>query len=130
MLRTWPTILTALGSFLLFLIALPFMAAYSMLDNQANEVLIKSPNCGWWKSDFSNDFVVASTDVASRTREAIQYADTCYENDATAEPCDDFLMQRRLNWTAWHNTACPFDKDVCLTIGGQPNPGFICGRGL
>lgn len=122
-LRTLPTAVAAVVSFLVFLVALPFVAAYAMLDNQANEVLIKSPRCGWWQADFSNDFVVASTDVANRTREGLQYADTCYENDAPAALCDDFLMQRSIRWTAWHNTACPFGEAACLT-DGAPYPGF------
>ncbi|KAF7549126.1 hypothetical protein G7Z17_g6619 [Cylindrodendrum hubeiense] len=120
--RTWPTIFMALTSFGIFLIALPFIAAYLMLDNQGVEVLIHSPLCGWWEASFENDLVIASTDVANRTREAIQYADTCYESDSPSELCDNFLVKRNLEWTGWHNTECPFGNGTCL--GDEKFPAF------
>ncbi|KAH7144499.1 hypothetical protein B0J13DRAFT_502588 [Dactylonectria estremocensis] len=121
-LRTFPTIFIALLSFLTFLIVLPFITAYFMLDYQGVEVLIDSPLCGWWEASFENDVVIASTEVANRTREAIQYTDICYEDDAPSELCDRFLMKRRLKWTGWHNTECPFEAEMCL--GDETFPAF------
>ncbi|KAH7000231.1 hypothetical protein EDB80DRAFT_106597 [Ilyonectria destructans] len=113
-LRTWPTIFLALTSFDIFLIALPFIAAYLMLDSQGVEVLIHSPQCGYWQASFSDDLVVASTDIANRTLEAVQYADTCYESNSPSELCDNYLVKRNLEWTGWHNTECPFEDGMCL----------------
>ncbi|KAK7408105.1 hypothetical protein QQX98_009760 [Neonectria punicea] len=122
--RTLPVIFIALASFVTFLIALPFVAAYAMLDNQGVEVLIESPSCGWWKASFDDDVAFASTEVANRTREAVQYADTCYEtseSDAPSDVCDNFLMKRKLKWTGSSNT-CPFEEGMC--IGDADSPAF------
>lgn len=113
-LRTWPTIFLALASFGIFLITLPFIAAYLMLDSQGVEVLIHSPQCGYWQASFSDDLVVASTDIANRTLEAVQYADTCYESNYPSELCDNYLVKRNLEWTGWHNAECPFEDGMCL----------------
>ncbi|KPM39885.1 hypothetical protein AK830_g6665 [Neonectria ditissima] len=124
MLRTFPTVFVALTSFAIFLIALPFMTAYAMLDNQGVEVLIESPSCGWWKASFADNVVLASTEVTNRTREAIQYADTCYETsqtDAPSDLCDNFLMKRKLDWVGQAD-ACPFEKGMC--IGHADFPAF------
>ncbi|KAF7562399.1 hypothetical protein G7046_g1746 [Stylonectria norvegica] len=121
-LRTWPVVLMALGSFAVFLIALPFITAYLMLDGQGNEVLIESPLCGWWQTSFEDDVVVASTELTNRTREAVQYADNCYESSAPSDLCDNFLAKRKLTWTGWHNTECPFAQGVCL--GDKHFPAF------
>ncbi|CAM1507698.1 Fc.00g045460.m01.CDS01 [Cosmosporella sp. VM-42] len=120
--RTWPTILAALLSFTSFLVALPFVISYLLLDSQGNEVLIQSPNCGWWEASFQNDKAVASREVTNRTREAVQYADNCYESDEPSDLCDNFLMKRKLKWTRWHNTACPFGEGICL--GDNTFPAF------
>ncbi|KAH8590047.1 hypothetical protein B0O99DRAFT_655110 [Bisporella sp. PMI_857] len=120
--RTWPLILTAMLSFIFFLVALPFITALALLDNQGVEVLIRSPNCGFWKAVFTNTDTdtTASAIMTNQSWEAVSYVDDCYESDAPSTLCDRFLPQRRLPTFEWSATPCPFDVDVCLDTDKFP----------
>lgn len=111
---TLPIVVLALASFGFFLIALPFITAMEMLDNQGNQVLIQSPKCGFWEPDLDGDRVAAYTVVTQHTLEAASYVDNCYETDADSALCDQFLPNRRLPIIRVVNVSCPFDESVCL----------------
>ncbi|RSL82415.1 hypothetical protein CEP51_005160 [Fusarium floridanum] len=117
-----PIVVLALVSFGFFLIALPFITAMEMLDKQGNQVLIKSPKCGFWEPDIDGDLQGSFTVVTKQTLEAASYVDNCYETDAESALCDQFLPKRQLPILRVHNVPCPFHKSVCLpwTEGGKP----------
>jgi hypothetical protein len=112
--RTWPLILAAAVSFAFFVVALPFITALAMLDNQGDEILIRSPNCGFWEAPFDSYKDIGSTDLVNGSWIGAAYVDSCYNSDAPSVLCDRFLPQRRLRTFEWSNTACPFDEDLCL----------------
>ncbi|KAI9148290.1 hypothetical protein HJFPF1_12118 [Paramyrothecium foliicola] len=112
--RTLPIVTLSLLSFFFFLVALPFITALLLLDGQGIEVLIKSPNCGFWLPDLGGDSMGGSTAMLNQSLEAISYVDSCYEGSAKSALCDAFLTSRRLPVVTVHNVECPFDKSVCL----------------
>ncbi|KAH7313141.1 hypothetical protein BKA65DRAFT_517389 [Rhexocercosporidium sp. MPI-PUGE-AT-0058] len=120
--RTWPMIAAAMLSFFLFLVGLPLITALALLDKQGDEVLVRSPNCGFWKADFiSTDAdTTALTILTNQSWEAVSYVDNCYENDAPSTLCDRFLPQRRLPTFKWSATPCPFDINICLHTNKFP----------
>jgi hypothetical protein len=115
--RTWPMIIAAVISFGFFVVALPFITALAMLDNQGDEILIQSPNCGFWKPLFAADMATASMELANRSWEGAAYVDSCYESQAPSALCDRFLPQRRLPTFGWTDTVCPFGDGLCLGRG-------------
>ncbi|KAF7554654.1 hypothetical protein G7046_g6760 [Stylonectria norvegica] len=117
---TWPLIVGALASFAIFLVALPFVVAYALLDNQGDAILIRSPNCGFWIASFPENAVTASTAQTNQSWEAATYVDSCYESDAPSSLCDKFLPQRRLPMFAWSTAECPFAKEMCLSQEKYP----------
>ncbi|KAL5319167.1 hypothetical protein ACEPPN_012216 [Leptodophora sp. 'Broadleaf-Isolate-01'] len=122
MARTWPLIIAATFSFIFFLVAVPFIIARPLLDSQGDEVLIRSPNCGFWKAGFAFTDVDTTTSsiLTNQSWEAVSYVDNCYENDAPSTLCDGFLPQRRLPTFEWSVAPCPFDVDICLHTNKFP----------
>ncbi|KAL2671630.1 hypothetical protein Neosp_014220 [[Neocosmospora] mangrovei] len=70
--RSWSMILASSFTSGIFIIALPFIVALPMLDNIGNEVLISSPDCGFWAASIMDDPITGSTDLTNRTWEAMQ----------------------------------------------------------
>ncbi|KAM0430049.1 hypothetical protein ACHAPT_006055 [Fusarium lateritium] len=123
--RTLPIVILALASFGFFLIALPFITAVEMFDNQGNQVLIKSPRCGFWAPDLENYPLAAYTGLTQRTFEAASYVDNCYESKAESALCDQFLAKRQLPIIRVYNVSCPFDESVCLPrFKGDKHPAI------
>ncbi|KAG4428969.1 hypothetical protein IFR05_015551 [Cadophora sp. M221] len=120
--RTWPLIGAATLSFGIFLVGVPFITAWILLDNQGVEVLIRSPNCGFWTAVFTDTESdnAAMTILTNQSWEAVSYVDSCYNSDAPSTLCDKFLPQRRLPTFEWSATPCPFDVDVCLHTNDVP----------
>ncbi|KAH6982631.1 hypothetical protein EDB80DRAFT_251000 [Ilyonectria destructans] len=113
--RTLPLILLAVLSFLFFLIGVPFIAAFQLLENQGDEVLIQSPNCGFWLASLADDPVAGFNALRNQSWEAVTYVDSCYEGSAELALCDRFLPRRQLPVFSWTNGECPFDKKICLS---------------
>jgi hypothetical protein len=120
--RTWPLIGAATLTFGFFLVGVPFITARVLLDNQSVEVLIQSPNCGFWTAVFTDTESdnAAMTTLTNQSWEAVSYVDSCYNSDAPSILCDKFLPQRRLPTFEWSATPCPFDEDVCLHTNDFP----------
>ncbi|KAH7140185.1 hypothetical protein B0J13DRAFT_596510 [Dactylonectria estremocensis] len=118
--RTLPLILLALLSFGFFLVAVPFIAAYNLLENMGDDVLIKSPNCGFWTASIIESEATAYNALKNRSWEAVTYVDSCYEGTAESALCDQFLPRRQLPVAKWKNVGCPFDESICLSKGKYP----------
>ncbi|KAM5343791.1 hypothetical protein ACJ41O_012328 [Fusarium nematophilum] len=123
--RTLPVVVLALGSFGFFLVALPFITAQELFDKQGNEVLVQSPNCGFWSPDLQHHPLDASMVWTNKSFEAISYVDSCYESSVESALCDQFLPMRRLPIVKVHGVKCPFDESVCLPRSeGDKHPAF------
>ncbi|KAK7417864.1 hypothetical protein QQX98_004339 [Neonectria punicea] len=120
--RTLPLMLLAILSFVGFLVGLPLVTAYKLLDSQDDQVLIQSPNCGFWTINLSDNESTAFADLKNQSLEAMSYVDSCYEGHTQSALCDQFLPQRSLPVATWNTEPCPFDKSLCL--GDTKLPGF------
>lgn len=113
-LQTLPTTLVALLFTGLFLVALPFLTAFFLLDEQGNEMLLRSPNCKTYNSTYQISKPGRSdVELSSQWTTAAQYVDSCYTNSYASDHCDNFLVQRRLEWNSTE-AECPFDRTICL----------------
>ncbi|VUC30471.1 unnamed protein product [Clonostachys rosea] len=120
--RTWPVIAVAFFTFTFFLVALPFTTALVLLDHQGDEILVKSPNCGFWAANLLDDDLTATAALTNSSLEAVSYVDNCYEGVAESSLCDRFLTRRSLPIVGQTNAECPFDKKMCLSQ--DKTPGF------
>ncbi|KAI8712647.1 hypothetical protein NCS52_01363300 [Fusarium sp. LHS14.1] len=126
---TLPIAALALVSFGFFLIALPFITAMEMLDNQGNQVLIQSPNCGFWEPDTDRQLGLFQA-ITTQTREAVSYVDNCYETDTESALCDQFLPERQLPIIRVVNVSCPFHESICLPrTKGDKHPAITIKTG-
>ncbi|KAH7166392.1 hypothetical protein EDB81DRAFT_918792 [Dactylonectria macrodidyma] len=118
--RTLPLILLAFLSFAFFLVAVPFIAAYNLLENMGDDVLIKSPNCGFWTASIIDNEMTDYNALKNRSWESVTYVDSCYEGSAESALCDQFLPRRRLPVAKWKDVKCPFDDSICLLKNKYP----------
>ncbi|KAM5386461.1 hypothetical protein ACJZ2D_000424 [Fusarium nematophilum] len=127
--RTLPVVVLALGSFGFFLVALPFITAQELFDKQGNEVLVQSPNCGFWSPDLQHHPLDASMVWTNKSFEAISYVDSCYESSVESALCDQFLPMRRLpivkdRIKLRRTTTCsPLNLDKFSKVMDGPLPG-------
>ncbi|KPM41871.1 hypothetical protein AK830_g4727 [Neonectria ditissima] len=113
--RTLPLMLLALLSFFGFLVGLPLVTAYRLLDSQDDQVLIRSPHCGFWTVNLADDESSAFADLKNQSLEAMSYVDSCYEGHTQSALCDRFLPRRNLPVATWNTEPCPFNKSLCLS---------------
>ncbi|KAF2729273.1 hypothetical protein EJ04DRAFT_568779 [Polyplosphaeria fusca] len=113
----------------LFAIALVLAVAFAVAGvfssrisgAMGDEILIKSPNCGylWWDTGFT----VADTDdlinYSNRlTVEAAAYADKCYGTNAASPECPVYVKER-IETTVIRNASCPFETGICILDDGN-----------
>ncbi|RSL94851.1 hypothetical protein CDV31_014139 [Fusarium ambrosium] len=113
--RSWSMILASSLTSGIFVLALPFIVALPMLDKIGNEVLINSPDCGFWAASIMDDPITGSTDLTNRTWEAVSYVDNCYNSEARSSLCDDFLIRRSLPALDATISECPSSPGMCLS---------------
>ncbi|KAF7547002.1 hypothetical protein G7Z17_g8036 [Cylindrodendrum hubeiense] len=118
--RTLPLISVALISFGFFVVAMPLMVAFLLLDNQGDQVLIRSKMCGFWAANSADNEVTSFNALKNETWAAVTYVDSCYEGNAESALCDRFLPQRQLPMLSETNGQCPFDKEMCLSQDEYP----------
>lgn len=122
-LRAMPTVIFALITSGVFLVALPFITTFVMLHEEGNEVLIKSSECGLWNVDKLDDTVSGggkSTEASIRWNTAMQYVDSCYEGSEDSGLCDNFLIKRKLQRVSPTKEKCPFDESICFNHDEKP----------
>ena len=84
-----------------------------------DEVLIRSPQCGYYsftnQSDLYNDRFVNSRN-SNNTNDAAHYVRQCYANTQSNPYCDQYTVPQ-ISWKQNANMTCPFDPEVCIFNG-------------
>lgn len=111
----WPLIAVAVTVFLFFLIVMPWVIAFPMFESQGDEVLIRSPHCGFWQPMYDEGSASIESVQTNTTQEAVTYVDTCYHSDSSSVFCDQYLMRRRLPTIKFSAVECPFPDELCLS---------------
>lgn len=93
--------------FLFFLVAMPLLTSF-LTSKTGDEVLVHSPNCGWWETDTDQHEVLFNALLTNKTWEAVSYVDNCYDNDISSGLCDDTLISRQIQWNQISGDQCPF----------------------
>lgn len=112
-LRVAPVVVLGVLTSGVFLLALPFLTTFVMLNEDGNEVLIKSKQCGLWEIETDKVTARRTTESSIRWTTAMQYVDSCYEASGDSGLCDNFLYKRKLEWDK-SSVTCPFDDSACL----------------
>ncbi|KAH7324916.1 hypothetical protein B0I35DRAFT_509577 [Stachybotrys elegans] len=102
---------------LLIAAALTVASGFSSQIAQGNEVLVRSPNCGYLnKRTFGGNGAALeeymAPYIARRIEQAADYAQRCYESSSSE--CNTFV-RRALPVTATPNATCPFDDELCIS---------------
>src|ERR1700722_3546927 len=120
--RTLPLIVIALLQLAIFTAAGLFS---SHLASSSDEVLVRSPYCGYIQSPDSIDHLDASGEeqvadffIARRTAAlwSSNYAQNCYQTNSTASDCNIFAVPRIQTTSAV--TSCPFAQGTCIEDAG------------
>lgn len=115
--RTFGIFLAAIFNFFFFVLLLPFLAN---LLSTGDNVLIHSPNCGFWLESATLKYLTTTAVVTNRTWAAVNYVDNCYNTDTPSSSCDDNLMRRQIKWSPNNQYGCPFNPlEVCLGSSAQ-----------
>jgi len=110
--RTAVIAIIAVVHFLFFVLALPLIYS-SFINANDDEVLIRSPYCGFWTDSDTLEQVATSALMTNRTWEAVSYVDQCYYTNAASSLCDDSLVSRQISWRPDWSAGCPFASDIC-----------------
>lgn len=124
--RAWRRRTTALAlaaaaaSFAAFVVGMPLILTFSLLESQGNEVLVCNPDdCGFWFATFTTSGTTAATLLVNQSQEAVSYVDLCYNRDTPSGACEH-LAARRLAAMEVTAATCPFSPDACLYKNKYP----------
>ena len=91
-----------------------------VVNTAGNEVLIRSPNCGYYESTKNATFVDKTWFQAYRnlnaTRDAATYSRLCYGVITNKQFCSQYTVPN-IPWTRDVNSTCPFGSDFCRLNG-------------
>ncbi|KAF2138168.1 uncharacterized protein K452DRAFT_277984 [Aplosporella prunicola CBS 121167] len=114
----------------LIVIAMCHIAAFSVAGTfsskiataAGDEVLISSPNCGILHGESDSEVSELAAYLNSYKARLMAthaaYAQQCYKNASETAGCRSFIKQNIPTETT-RNVACPFDKDMCLSVDGN-----------
>jgi hypothetical protein len=125
--RTVPLMLFSGSVFLAFAIA--GVLSSRIATTAGGEVLVRSPDCGLLRPDWSNNSYTAlllRTYTQQRAEFSSIYANLCYGNTSWATECSSF-PRSKLDYNVTKGIDCPFpggDK-ICSANGIRFDTGFI-----
>jgi hypothetical protein len=113
--RTLFLILTALIIYAAFVVASIFSSRVT--NSISTEVLIHSPDCGFWVFNASTSLSSLSGfefKIANDSAAAASYARTCYgTNNTNPLQCNTYAVPE-ITWTVNQNASCPFAASTCM----------------
>jgi hypothetical protein len=84
------------------------------------EVLIDSPNCGWWGFPTTGNGTGWQLKILNDTKAAASYARSCYgTNNQNTPPCNTYKVPK-ITWTSDETASCPFAAEACGALGSTP----------
>lgn len=112
---------SAWRTLILTLIALVNLLAFSaagvliseVTKAPGSEVLVRSPDCGYWTSNDTELLWPFLGKVLNDTVSAAAYARACYGGPTNALECNRY-QTRSLPYTKHESEACPFSREICL----------------